>query len=590
MAMLELFQSSRSKYSVLKSALGFYLIVVLAIITEVPTVVEGARIRHYKWEAKYEYKSPDCFKKLVITINGRSPGPTILAQQGDTIIVELKNSLITENVAIHWHGIRQIGSPWFDGTEGVTQCPIQPGETFKYQFMVDRPGTYLYHAHYGMQRDAGLYGSIRVALPDGQLEPFAYDYDRSILLNDWYHKSTHELSTGLSSKNFTWVGEPQSLLIQGKGKFNCSSLSSPSPSDPDLCNPSNPECSPYLLTVIPGKTYRLRVSSLTSLSALSFQIEGHNMTVVEADGHYVEPFVVKNLFIYSGETYSVLIKTDQNPTRNYWIQTSIVSRPSNTTGVAILNYYPNHPKRTPPTPQPQGPKWDDVDPRLAQSLSIKARKGLGRAPPQTSDRVIVMLNTQNTVDGFRRWSINNVSLNHPKTPYLISLKHNLTDQFDQNPPPDGYDFAKYDIYVKHNYSNATTSSGIYRLKFNTTVDIILQNANTMNPHNSETHPWHLHGHDFWVLGYGLGKFDIYKDPKKYNLADPIEKNTVPVHPYGWTALRFVADNPGAWAFHCHIESHFYMGMGVVFEEGIERVGRLPSSILGCGASKGLRVP
>lgn len=591
MAMLELFRSSRSKYSVLKSVLGFFLIVVLAIITEVPTVVEGARIRHYKWEVKYEYKSPDCFKKLVITINGRSPGPTILAQQGDTIIVELKNSLITENVAIHWHGIRQIGSPWFDGTEGVTQCPIQPGETFKYQFVVDRPGTYLYHAHYGMQRDAGLYGSIRVALPDGQLEPFAYDYDRSIILNDWYHKSTHELSTGLSSKNFTWVGEPQSLLIQGKGKFNCSSLSSPSPSDPNVCNPSNPECSPYLLTVIPGKTYRLRVSSLTSLSALSFQIEGHNMTVVEADGHYVEPFVVKNLFIYSGETYSVLIKTDQNPTRNYWIQTSIVSRPSNTTpGVAILNYYPNHPKRTPPTALPQGPKWDDVDPRLAQSLSIKARKGLGRAPPQTSDRVIVMLNTQNEVDGFRRWSINNVSLNHPKTPYLISLKHNLTDQFDQNPPPDGYDFAKYDIYVKQNNSNATTSSGIYRLMFNTTVDIILQNANTMNPNNSETHPWHLHGHDFWVLGYGLGKFDMYKDPKKYNLVDPIEKNTVPVHPYGWTALRFVADNPGAWAFHCHIESHFYMGMGVVFEEGIERVGRLPSSILGCGASKGLRVP
>lgn len=60
-----------------------------------------------------------------------------------------------------------------------------------------------------MQRDAGLYGSIRVALPDGQIEPFAYDYDRSIILNDWYHKSTFELSAGLSSKNFTWVGEPQ---------------------------------------------------------------------------------------------------------------------------------------------------------------------------------------------------------------------------------------------------------------------------------------------------------------------------------------------------------------------------------------------
>ena len=67
-----------------------------------------ARIRRYKWEVKYEYKSPDCFQKMVITINGQSPGPTILAEEGDTVIVELTNGLLTENVAIHWHGIRQV--------------------------------------------------------------------------------------------------------------------------------------------------------------------------------------------------------------------------------------------------------------------------------------------------------------------------------------------------------------------------------------------------------------------------------------------------------------------------------------------------
>lgn len=60
-----------------------------------------------------------------------------------------------------------------------------------------------------MQREAGLYGSIRVALPDGESEPFSYDYDRSIILNDWYHKSTYEHAVGLSSLKFAWVGEPQ---------------------------------------------------------------------------------------------------------------------------------------------------------------------------------------------------------------------------------------------------------------------------------------------------------------------------------------------------------------------------------------------
>ncbi|KAK2973574.1 hypothetical protein RJ640_030699 [Escallonia rubra] len=567
-------------------ALKLLLLSLFVFVTSVPSV--EARIRRYRWEVKYEYRSPDCYKKLVITINGRAPGPSILAQQGDTIVVELKNSLLTENVAIHWHGIRQIGTPWFDGTEGVTQCPILPGDTFTYKFVVDRPGTYLYHAHYGMQRQAGLYGSIRVALPDGESEPFSYDYDRSIILNDWYHQSTYEQAVGLSSKPFVWVEEPQSLLIQGRGKFDCTS--SPNIGD-GLCNASSPDCSPYAMAVVPGKIYRLRIGSLTALAALSFEIEGHNMTVVEADGYNVEPFVVKNLFIYSGETYSVLIKADQNPSRNYWMSSKVVSRNSTTpNGLAIFNYYPNHPRRNPPTVPPAGPLSNDLAPRVAQSNAIKSHQGYALPPPLKPDRVIVLLNTQNEINGYRRWSLNNVSLNFPHTPYLIVLKENLLHSFDQTPPPDSYDVANYDIYSVANNTNATASNSIYRLQFNTTVDIVLQNANTMTTDNSVTHPWHLHGHDFWVLGYGTGKFNVNSDPKKYNLVDPIMKNTVPLHPYGWTALRIRADNPGVWAFHCHIEYHFYMGMGVVFEEGIERLGRLPSSVMGCGATKAFHRP
>lgn len=549
-----------------------------------------AAIRHYKWDVKYEYKSPDCFKKLSITINGMAPGPTITAHQGDTVVVEVTNSLVTEGLTIHWHGIRQIGTPWFDGTEAVSQCPIVAGDTFVYKFVVDRAGTYLYHAHYGMQREAGLNGMIIVSVPKGQSEPFVYDFDRSILLTDWYHKSTHEATAGLTSKPFVWIGEPQSLLIQGRGWYNCSLVNAPT-SNTGVCNTTNPECSPFSMTVVPGKTYRLRVGSLTSLAALSFEIEGHNMTVIEADGHYVEPFTVKNLFIYSGETYSVLVTANQDPSRNYWATVNVVSRkPSTPTGLAIFNYYPNPPLRHPPTVPTTGPMWNDTEPRLAQSHAIKARKGYIIPPPPTSDRHIILLNTQNMIDGYTKWALNNVSLTFPTTPYLVALKekrltNKLPELFDQTPPSDVYDWEHYDIHNIAPNVNATSRTAIYRLEFNTTVDVVLQNANTMNPNNSETHPWHLHGHDFWVLGYGEGKFNPLNDPKKYNLLNPIMKNTVPLHPYGWTALRFRADNPGVWLFHCHIDSHFLMGMGVVFEEGIDKVGELHSSIMGCGLTK-----
>lgn len=315
--------------------------------------------------------------------------------------------------------------------------------------------------------------------------------------------------------------------------------------------------------------------------------QGHNMTVVETDGHYVEPFVVNNLFIYSGETYSVLVTANQDPSRNYWAVSKMVSR-NNTTpnGLAIFNYYPNHPRKSPPTIPPSGPFWNDIPSRVNQSLKIKSHPGYIHPVPKTSDRVIILLNTQNRINGSVKWSINNVSFTLPHTPYLVSLKENLLHTFEQTPPPDvisGY--QNYDINQVALNVNATSSNSVYRLKFNTTVDIILQNANTLNVNNSETHPWHLHGHDFWVVGYGNGKFNASEDPKRYNLVDPIMKNTVPVHPYGWTALRFIANNPGVWAFHCHIESHFYMGMGAVFEEGIDKVGTLPTSIMGCGDTK-----
>ncbi|KAI5574561.1 hypothetical protein BDE02_10G152600 [Populus trichocarpa] len=484
----------------------------------------------------------------------------------------------------------KLGTPWSDGTEGVTQCPILPGETFIYKFVVDRAGTYLYHGHYGMQRAAGLYGSIIVSLPEGVSEPFSYDYDQNIILSDWYHASTNEQAAGLSAIPFVFVGEPQSLLIYGRGKYNCS-LSTASGIAAGVCNTTNPECSPYSLTVVPGKTYRLRIGSLTSLSALSFEIEGHDMTVVEADGNYVEPFAIRNLYIYSGETYSVLVKADQDSSRNYWATINVVARkPATPTGLAIFNYYPNHPQKQPPTVPTTGPLWNDTTSRLAQSLAFKARQGFINTPPVTSDRVIVLLNTQNKIDGHFKWSLNNLSLILPQTPYLIALRENLTDAFVQDPPPDGYDFANYDIHSVAKNVNAASSNRIYRLRFNSTVDVILQNANSMTVNNSETHPWHLHGHDFWVLGYGTGKYNLSCDWRKYNVVNPIMKNTAPLHPYGWTALRFRADNPGVWAFHCHVESHFYMGMGVVFEEGIEKVGELPSSIRGCGESEGHHRP
>ncbi|CAM0952253.1 unnamed protein product [Alopecurus aequalis] len=557
-----------------------------SLCSSVLMLAADAEVRYYKWDISYQQKSPDGFKKLAVTVNGKAPGPTIYATRGDTIVVDVHNKLETENTAIHWHGIRQIGTPWADGVGGVTQCPILPGETFTYKFVVDRAGTYLYHAHYGMQRVAGLNGMIVVAVPDNERKPFTYDEDRTVLLEDWWHQSVYDQATGLSATPFKFVGEPQSLLINGQGMFNCSQLTTVSGKGNDSCINT---ALPNLLSVVPGKTYLLRIGSLTSLSSLSFEIEGHSMTVVEADGHYVRPFLVRNLFIYSGETYSVLIKADQDPRRNYWAVSKIVGRNATMTtpnARAIVSYAGNDPLKTPPTMAPTGPPWNNVAIRVEQSRAIVAHPGYVEPAPARADRTLLLLNTQMYINGHIKWTINGMSLHFPATPYLVSMKYGLTTEYDQRPPLDMYDHRGHDIYAPAP-TNGTLGSPVYRLAFDSVVDIVLQNSNMLN-NISETHPWHLHGHDFWVLGHGDGKFDPAADAwRLLNVKDPIMKNTVPLHPDGWTAIRFHANNPGVWLFHCHIEAHVSMGMGVVLEEGVERVGRLPSSIMGCGRSKGL---
>ncbi|XP_030454795.1 L-ascorbate oxidase-like [Syzygium oleosum] len=555
-----------------------------------PSLPLGSKTRHFEWEVGYMFRSPDCVENLVMGINGQFPGPTIRAEAGDTLHVKLTNKLHTEGVVIHWHGIRQLGTPWADGTASVSQCVINPGDTFVYRFKVDKAGTYFYHGHYGMQRTAGLYGSLIVDVAEGEKEPFDYDGEFSLLLSDWWHRSVHEQEVGLSSVPFRWIGEPQSLLINGRGQYTCSLASSSAVADGNATTDrggrcgflGHEECAPQILHVLPNRTYRLRLASAASLSSLNFAVSSHKLVVVEADGNYVQPFAVDDLDIYSGESYSVLLATDQNPAANYFISAGVRGRRPNTTqALTILNYKPNPPFKPPTLPPPVTPRWDDFDRSRRFSLKIRALVGRSRKPPRKSNRQILLLNTQNTVDGLLRWSINNISLALPATPYLGSIKYRLKHAFDGAPPPETFP-ENYNLARPPANPNSTVGSRVYRLQLNSTVDVVLQNANAMQENVSEIHPWHLHGHDFWVLGYGKGRFAAAEAERHFNLEDPPLRNTAVVYPYGWTAVRFAADNPGVWVFHCHVEAHLHMGMGVVFAEGMDRVRGIPRAAIACG--------
>ena len=116
--------------------------------------------REYFFIIERGYLAPDGVNKSVILVNGSFPGPTIQANWVDDIQVTVQNNMPDEGTALHWHGILQKGTPWFDGVPSVQQCPIAPGKTFTYTFNAELPGSTWYHSHYSAQYSDGLLGPL----------------------------------------------------------------------------------------------------------------------------------------------------------------------------------------------------------------------------------------------------------------------------------------------------------------------------------------------------------------------------------------------------------------------------------------------
>ena len=97
--------------------------------------------------------------------NGQYPGPLLKAAQGSTVVVRVTNR-IEFPTTVHWHGLRLENR--FDGVPGVTQDPIEVGESFVYELRVPDAGMFWYHPHVreDVQQDLGLYGNLLVASPD----------------------------------------------------------------------------------------------------------------------------------------------------------------------------------------------------------------------------------------------------------------------------------------------------------------------------------------------------------------------------------------------------------------------------------------
>ncbi|XP_077244028.1 laccase-17-like [Tasmannia lanceolata] len=546
-----------------------------------PTLAKHAGItRHYKFNIQYQNVTRLCHTKSIVTVNGQFPGPRIVAREGDRVVVKVVNH-VQNNISLHWHGVRQLRSGWADGPAYVTQCPIQTGQSYVYNFtIIGQRGTLWWHAHISWLR-ATLYGSI-VILPKRNVPyPFAKPYKEvPIIFGEWFNADTEAiinqaLQTGGGpnvSDAYTINGLPGPL-------YNCSAKDT------------------FKLSVKPGKTYLLRLINAALNDELFFSIANHTVTVMDADALYVKPFETDTLLITPGQTTNVLLKTKHNyPNATFLME----ARPyvtglgtfDNSTTTGILEYeHPNSSSNVNikklPLFKPTLPPLNDTSfaTNFTQKLRSLANVQFPANVPQTIDRrffFTVGLGTNpcpknQTCQGPNGTkfaaSINNISLVLPTTALLQA------HFFEQSNGVYTTDFPKKTL-IPFNYTGSPPNNTLVIngtkllvLPFNSSVELVMQDTSILG---AESHPLHLHGFNFFVVGQGFGNFNPNRDPSSFNLVDPVERNTVGVPSGGWVAIRFLADNPGVWFMHCHLEVHTSWGLKMAW---VVLDGKLPNQKL-----------
>ncbi|KAF8716978.1 hypothetical protein HU200_026084 [Digitaria exilis] len=467
------------------------------------------------------------------------------------------------------HGIRQLRSGWADGPAYITQCPIQSGQSYVYKFTITgQRGTLWWHAHISWLR-ATVYGPIVILPKSGEGYPFPAPYKEvPVIFGEWWKADTEAvisqaLQTGGGpnvSDAFTINGLPGPL-------YNCSAKDT------------------FKLKVQPGKTYMLRIINAALNDELFFSIAGHPLTIVDVDAVYIKPITVETLIITPGQTTNVLLTTKPSyPGANFYMLAAPYStaRPGtfdNTTVAGILEY--ENPASPPPHAafnknlpllKPTLPQINDtsfVSNYTAKLRSLATAEYPANVPQEVDHRFFftVGLGTHPcavngtcqgpTNDTRFAASVNNVSFVLPTTALLQAhFTGRSNGVYSPNFPVSPLVPFNY-TGTPPNNTNVSNGTKLVVLPYGATVELVMQGTSILG---AESHPLHLHGFNFFVVGQGFGNFDPVKDPAKFNLIDPVERNTVGVPAAGWVAIRFRADNPGVWFMHCHLEVHVSWGL------------------------------
>ncbi|EPE36211.1 Cupredoxin [Glarea lozoyensis ATCC 20868] len=535
-----------------------------------------AQVRTYNWVVTDIVGNPDGVFRPMLTINGQFPGPLIECNEGDTIIVEVDNQSIN-STAIHFHGLYQNGTNWMDGATGVTQCPIAPRRTFRYEFTVSgQSGTYYYHSHQAVTASDGLFGPLVIhARNEKELQQISYASDRVVMLQDYYHDVSSKLLESALEPGSESPPIPDGALINGLNQQDCSKLPG------RLCD--NTTCTQPRMDLLADAHHRLRIINVGALAWFQVSVDEHEFSITEVDGTDIIPTKDRRLMVSPAQRYSIMLNTGQNTADNFWFRARMVThcwQEPDLPGpgfdeVKAAIHYTSKRRGKAAVSRPSTRRWSAGMEVECRDMNISSFIPVESNPtPVFADHSYYLRSNLEIGDwrlqrGFFNSSTFRPNLQQPTLHRSVEGLSSRNESFTTSSGINGPNTLAYDIkndfLIQHN--------GIQ------VVDLIIQNFDEGN------HPMHLHGHKFWVLGQGHGMFPGYEGLKLASegkgllpgqegaLDTRIRRDVASTEGFGWLAIRFVADNPGVWAFHCHMAWHSEAGLSMQFLSRVEDVAQ-----------------
>lgn len=482
-----------------------------------------------------------------ITVNHSLPAPTLFWTEGEDVVVHVTNYM-DEPSSVHWHGILLPGA--MDGVKGFNNYPgIEPGQTFTYRFTVRQSGTYWYHSHTNGQEQDGLYGAL-IIRPQGvdpvQAERLQNEREYVVMFSDFSEESSDDILSNLKMASDYYnqarrtVGDffqdmrdnGFKLAWQHASDWGVMRMSPTDLSDVSgytfLVNGKTPAQN-WTGTFKPGETLRLHMINASSMSFYDVRIldtekKRLKMTVVQADGRNVEPVPVDEFRFGVAETYDVLVTPAEE--KAY----TIVAEPIDRSGFAIGTLAPREgmqgllPEQRPRallTMEDMGgmdmsgmdkntmskEEWADM---MVQMRSGWAKTGAARGDKVLSYADLKFLGEQDDLRAAER-------------EITVTLGGNM------------------ERYIWTMNGKTAMEAEPIALRLGERVKLTFVNETMM------AHPMHLHGM-FVQLdnGQAAGKLP--------------DKTVVIVPPGKSYSVLLTADEPGEWAFHCHLLYHMAAGM------------------------------